>query len=152
MEPNESTPEVLLELRRRRAVMRESMTTLERALAAPAPGRPGAWARQVQVALVGLSDDFREHVDITEGPGGFYRGLLVTAPRLCHAVARLTDEHGQIRELVDDMLGRAGGPDGTDVDHVRELGLTLLGQLARHRQRGSDLIYDAYEVDIGGET
>jgi hypothetical protein len=154
MEPNESTPDqVLLEaLRRRRAEMRESMTMLERALAAPAPGRPDAWAQQVQAALVELSADFHEHVEITEGPGGLYRGLLATAPRLSHAVARLTDQHVQIRELVDDLLARAAGPDRNDVDRLRELGLTLLGQLARHRQRGSDLIYDAYEVDIGGET
>ena len=26
----------------------------------------------------------------------------------------------------------------------------LLGQLTRHRQRGADLIYEAYQVDIGG--
>jgi len=26
----------------------------------------------------------------------------------------------------------------------------LLALLARHRQRGSDLIYEAYAVDIGG--
>jgi hypothetical protein len=154
MESNEYTPEqVLLEaLRRRRAELRESMSALERALAAPAPGRLDAWAERVQVALVELSADFHEHIDITEGPRGLYRGLLTTAPRLSNAVARLTQEHAQIRELVDDLLARASGPDGNDVDLVRELGMTLLGQLVRHRQRGSDLIYDAYEVDIGGET
>jgi hypothetical protein len=154
MESNESTSEQVLfeSLRRRRAEIRESMSALERALAAPAPGRPDAWAQHVHVALVALSADFREHVDITEGPRGLYRGLLATAPRLSNAVARLTDEHEQIRELVEDLLARAGGPDGNDADHVRDLGMTLLGQLVRHRQRGSDLIYDAYEVDIGGET
>lgn len=154
MESNESTSEqVLFEaLRRRRAEIRESMSALERALAAPVPGRPDAWAQHVHVALVALSADFREHVDITEGPRGLYRGLLATAPRLSNAVVRLTHEHAQIRELVDDLLARAGGPDGNDADRVRDLGMTLLGQLVRHRQRGSDLIYDAYEVDIGGET
>jgi hypothetical protein len=154
METNESTPEqVLLEsLRRRRAEMRESMSALERALAGPAPGRHDAWAQHVHVALVGLSADFHEHVDITEGPRGLYCGLLATAPRLSNAVARLTHEHAHIRELVDDLLAHPSGPDGNDAEHVRELGMTLLGQLVRHRQRGSDLIYDAYEVDIGGET
>jgi hypothetical protein len=27
---------------------------------------------------------------------------------------------------------------------------TLLVALARHRQRGADLVYEAYDVDIGG--
>ena len=154
MESNESTPEQVLfdALRRRRAEMRESMSALERALAAPVPDRPDAWAQHVHVALVGLSADFHEHVDITEGPCGLYRGLLETAPRLSHAVARLTHEHAHIRILVDDLLARAGGLHGTDPEQVRDLGTTLLSQLVRHRQRGSDLIYDAYELDIGGET
>jgi hypothetical protein len=30
--------------------------------------------------------------------------------------------------------------------------MALLGLLVRHRQRGSDLVYEAYELDIGGET
>jgi hypothetical protein len=28
----------------------------------------------------------------------------------------------------------------------------LLHELSRHRQRGADLVYEAYETDIGGET
>jgi hypothetical protein len=39
-----------------------------------------------------------------------------------------------------------------DVDTVRDLGTALLARLVRHRQRGSDLIYEAYTADIGGET
>ena len=39
-----------------------------------------------------------------------------------------------------------------EVDRVRGLGTALLGRLVRHRQRGSDLVFEAYEFDIGGET
>ncbi|WP_422771495.1 hypothetical protein ACN28C_33630 [Plantactinospora sp. WMMC1484] len=28
----------------------------------------------------------------------------------------------------------------------------LLRELFRHRQRGADLVYEAYQPDIGGET
>jgi hypothetical protein len=38
------------------------------------------------------------------------------------------------------------------VDLIRRLGTTLLGLLVSHRQRGSDLLYEAYEFDVGGET
>jgi hypothetical protein len=36
------------------------------------------------------------------------------------------------------------------VDAVRERGTRLLGHLVRHRQRGADLIFEAYQTDIGG--
>jgi Hemerythrin HHE cation binding domain len=154
MDPSLPTPEqVFLEaLRRHRAELRESMSALELALAAPAPGRLGAWAQRVHVALVELSADFHEHIDITEGPDGLYRGLLTTAPRLSNAAARLTHEHAQIRDLVDDLLTRVSGPEAHDADRVRDLGTALLGRLVRHRQRGSDLVYEAYQADLGGET
>jgi hypothetical protein len=29
--------------------------------------------------------------------------------------------------------------------------LDVLVEIARHRQQGADLVYDAYHVDIGGE-
>ena len=154
MEPDVPTPDQVLlrALRRQRADLRDSMSALEHALAAPAPGRPDAWAGRVHMALVELSADFREHVDITEGPGGLYRGVLTTAPRLSNAVARLAREHAQIADLVDTLLTRVSGPDGHAVEPVRDLRLALLGRLVRHRKRGSDLVYQAYAVDVGGET
>jgi hypothetical protein len=100
---------------------------------------------------VELSADFREHIDITESPSGLYHALLVTAPRLSNAVNRLIREHAQITDLVDDLLALANGPDVDDVEAVRDLGVALLGRLARHRQHGSDLLYEAYSVDVGGD-
>lgn len=153
MEPSVPlTEQALLDaLRAHRADLRGSMSELERALAAPAPGRPHAWGRRVSDALGELSADFREHIDITEGVDGLYRELLMTAPRLSNMVARLTREHGQIRDLLDEMESYTGAP-APDVDRIRDIGTTLLGHLARHRQRGADLVFEAYSVDLGGET
>ena len=36
--------------------------------------------------------------------------------------------------------------------YARQRGATFLGMLSRHRQRGADLVFDAYQTDIGGET
>ena len=154
MEPNSSTSDqaFLEELRRHRAELRESMSTLEDALAAPATADHARWAQRVHVALVELSGDFREHIDITEGPNGLYRDLFMTSPRLSDAVANLIREHALICGQVDSLLARVA-PDVTEnVDRVRDLGTALLGRLVRHRQRGSDLVFEAYEYDIGGET
>lgn len=155
MEPSSSTPDQALveALRRQRAELRGSMSALELALAAPAPSGHEHWAERVHVALVELSADFREHIDVTEGRDGLYADLLATAPRLSEAVARLARDHTRIRHQIDDLLARVRTPESReDVDKVRDLGTLLLGVLVRHRQRGSDLVYEAYELDLGGET
>jgi hypothetical protein len=155
MEPSSTTPdaEFLEELRRHRAELRESISALEDALAAPAASDWQRWAQRVHVAAVELAGDFREHVDLTEGPDGLYREVLKTSPRLSGPVDTLMREHGLIRGQVDSLLARVGPSDGVvDVDRVRDLGTALLGRLVRHRQRGSDLVFEAYEFDIGGET
>ena len=150
MEPVMTTDEASLDLvRRRRAELRESMSALEQALAGP--GRDNHWAERVHVALVELSADFREHVSGTEGTDGLYVDLLGTAPRLAGAVARLTAEHATIAGLVEHLLERTATPmTDADIDDVRDLATQLLAQLIRHRQRGADLIYEAYQTDIGG--
>jgi hypothetical protein len=140
-------------LRRHRAELRESMSALENALAAPAIAGQARWVQRVQVALVELGGDFREHIDITEGPDGLYRDLLKTSPRLSDAIASLTREHAVIKGQLGHLLARVTAPDLiADVERARDLGTALLGGLVRHRQRGSDLVFEAYEVDIGGET
>jgi hypothetical protein len=140
-------------LRQHRAELRESMSALEQALAAPATDRKGAWAERVHVALVELSADFREHIDITEGPDGLYPGVLTSAPHMSNSVAGLTREHVQIKAMSDQLLVLLSEPAATeDVDGTRDLGITLLAKLSRHRQRGADLVYEAYQTDIGGET
>jgi hypothetical protein len=110
----------------------------------------------VNAAAEELSADFQEHVAITEGPDGLYSELARTAPRLSGSVAALSSEHASIARLLADLLARVDTsgtePDAEDVERVRALGTALLGRLVRHRQRGSDLVYQAYAVDIGGET
>jgi hypothetical protein len=154
MEPDfPQTDPGLESLRLRRAELRESMGALEQALAGPAADRMVVWAGRVHVALVELSADFRQHIDITEGPDGLYPGVIATAPRLSNSVASLTHEHIAIKAMADRLLTRMSEPvASTDVDDVRELATALLAKLSRHRQRGADLVYEAYQTDIGGEN
>jgi hypothetical protein len=144
---------LLEELRRRRGELRDSMGALEQALAAPPARGLRSWAGRVEAALVELSGDLREHVAITEGPEGMYAELLAQAPRLSGEMDRLTKEHLLIGEALENLLGQVTGPDVEEhPDRVRDLGTQLLATLSRHRQRGADLVYEAYEVDIGGDT
>ena len=88
---------------------------------------------------------------MTEGPGGLYDRIIVAAPRLSTSVDRLRDEHGQFSERIEGFIGALeDGQVETDVKALREDVTALIGQLIRHRQKGADLIYEAYEVDLGG--
>ena len=143
---------LLEELRRHRAELRESISALEDALAAPATADRPRWTQRVEAALAEVAGDFRAHIELTEGPSGLYAEVIRTSPRLGGAVESLTRDHLLICGQVDKLLALVANPDVVDVDGVRGSGTTLLGRLVRHRQRGSDLVFEAYEFDIGGET
>jgi hypothetical protein len=150
----------LTELRRRRAELLEAINALEQALAAPVPSGQMRWVQGVSAALLELSNDFRDHIELTEGAEGLYFRVLRTSPRLAHHVEMLTKDHEKLIELISELLtlvGKAagsfarGGSMGADLDDVRDRGTTLIAALGRHRQRGSDLMYEGYSVDIGGQ-
>lgn len=156
----ESEAENLAVLRRRRAELLEAINGLEQALAAPVPGGPMAWVQGVSAALLVLSGDFRDHVELTEGPAGLYGRVIRSSPRLAHQVERLTQDHATLTGLMSDLLtlvGKAAGQFARgdsvldDLDDVRERGTALIAALVRHRQRGSDLMYEGYSLDIGGQ-
>lgn len=139
------------ELRRRRIELRDTMSALERALAAPASGRAVVWGEGVHDALLALVDDFREHVVVTEGPGGLHQAILDGAVRLANAVQALVDDHAVIAAGIAEAIALAAPPvTEADVATVRDHCTALLARLARHRQRGADLIYEAYATDVGG--
>lgn len=149
-------PALVATLRRRRASLRSLMGRLEDAVAAPLRDDPALWRSPVGAATADLRTAFDDHLRGTEGPDGYYDGLLAQAPRLAHRVSRLRDEHrridGAFEVLQGALLRAADHPEAVDaVDEVRDAVVALLALLARHRQHGSDLLWEAYAFDVGGE-
>jgi hypothetical protein len=144
-----SGPQSLQAARRHRATLLQAIRALEEALAAPAQ-EPG-WRERVSGRLRSLSAAFAEHVMVTEGPAGLYAELLDHAPRLCRRVEVLSREHDAVETALSTLERRAALSE-TTVDEVRCWASDLLRELSRHRQRGADLVYEAYHTDIGGET
>ena len=101
--------------------------------------------------LLELAAEFHEHIEVTEGPAGLHQAILAGDLRLANAVNALAAEHSQIAAEIDELvMGTEAPVTPLDAGAVRERATTLLGRLVRHRQRGADLIYEAYHTDIGG--
>jgi hypothetical protein len=132
--------------RRHRAELLSAIHSFERALAVPAAD-PG-WRAGVEGKLTSLRHAFAEHIEITEGPCGLYAELLDDAPRLTHQVHTLVREHSGVLEALDALAIRLDA----EPKRLRTWANNLLRELSRHRQRGADLVYEAYTADIGGEN
>jgi hypothetical protein len=134
---------------RHRVELLRAAEELERVIAALA--RDPAWLTQVARRLAALRSALTEHIVATEGSDGLYAELLGYAPRLNRGVAGLVAEHGALLVAVDALARQVHRPH-VSPEIIRDAGEELLADLALHRQRGADLIYEAYATDIGGET
>ena len=139
--------------RKRRIKLRDELYDVEQAISRPAPGRLESWTGNVVTQLQALREAMDEHVYVTEEPEGLYDEVLDLSPRLAGKVRRLREEHPQILEQTDEMIGRLrSGAVGEDwpLEDARDEIQRLLGRIVRHRQRGADLVWEAYNLDIGG--
>jgi hypothetical protein len=146
---DENRARALDEARVRRVRLRDAMDALEAALAAPAAGRMADWWAAVMARLEDLRMALQRHVVETEADGGLLSQILTEAPRLANSVHQLRQDHVELSDAVEALLVRPAPRNG-DSAVIRDAGLSLLGQLARHRQRGADLLYEAYSFDVGG--
>jgi hypothetical protein len=154
MAPDEQLTPALGEARKRRQTLHDALVHLEMAISSPAAGRVPDWTSQVTKDLVGVRDAFEQHVEATEKPGGLYEEIMERAPRLALTVDRLREEHPTIAASIASTVARVEadevGTDAWPIDQVRDDLQRLIGRLVRHRQKGADLVWEAYNVDIGG--
>jgi hypothetical protein len=138
--------------RSRRLALREAIDRLEGALSAPS--RQAGWADKVTRCVAQVRAAFDAHVDEVEAEGGMLVDVLENQPRLAPVVAVLRDEHVAVDDALDQLAGElvalGGELDSDRVASVRRRGIELIGAVVEHRQRGADLVFDAYSVDIGG--
>ncbi len=131
-----------------RLSLRRAIDELQTVLAAPS----GAGDVERLASVLGhLRVVFAVHVEVTESQGGLYEEIMEIAPRLANKIARFKREHasisGAIPAVLDDLRSEA-----EPLAELRDRLEHLLAALVRHRKRGADLVYEAYHVDIGGES
>lgn len=129
----------------------DAMYTLERALAAPAPGRETQWKQRAGAALAVVADCIRQHTESAEGDGGLVGELEVALGRSRDVTLAIGD-HVRMREqaegLLDDLVARADDTAFTTSDvRRRTIDLTML--LREHEWREVDLILGTFGLDVG---
>lgn len=145
MNPSEvARDETVAGVARQRSDLHGALVELEAAIAAAATSTQ--WRSGVGRALERLGTSFAAHVATTEGPQGLFETVVQRAPRLDHHCRLLLEEHTAIQSAI---AAATAGLDG-DTEATRDGATDLLAKLARHRQRGADLVYEAYDVDLGG--
>ena len=152
-EHDEELTPTLEETRRRRADLHHALVEVEDAISGPAVGREAEWAREVVEQLGALRETLEEHIEVTERAEGLYDEILHKAPRLAGAVNRLKDEHPLLRDSASETISKLRttpiGPQWS-LQEARDDIQRLLGQVVKHRQQGADLVWEAYNLDIGG--
>lgn len=135
------------EVRERREDLRQRMIEVEAAAARAVAGDPALWWTSLRRELEGLRLAWEHHVVTTEKPDGFLDELVAHAPQLARRRDLLLRDHVEINGLLDALLGPDASP-SVDADAVRDRVVGLLGALVRHRHKGAELTYDAYNVDL----
>ncbi|HEY6796227.1 MAG TPA: hypothetical protein VI248_16250 [Kineosporiaceae bacterium] len=133
----------------RRASLRRACAGVQEALRTP--GGPGEGA--VLAAVRELRHIWHVHTSDTERRDGVLDQVVADCPRLSPAVGRLRHEHQVVAEslrAVERLLDETAAE--PHADGAGEALPTLTGVLDtvdRHRRMGRDLLYQAYNVDLG---
>jgi hypothetical protein len=143
--PNEG----LSRARSRRHDLRKMMEGLELAVAGPA-GEPDHWLGSVESALVDLRQALDAHITEAESTDGLLAEIIALDPRLAVSADQLRSEHGDLLRAWERAYQILQDEPTPDRSKIRRRVVSLLGRLALHRQAGADLVYEAYNVDIGG--
>jgi hypothetical protein len=133
----------------RRRILAEEMSDLEEALARPASAED--WLERVETGLADLRVALDGHIGEVEGADGLLAEIVEMAPRLSGQTEDLRRQHmsllgAWLRAEATVRAARDDGPAARAL--VRRRVVALIGRLTRHRQAGSDLVFEAYNVDI----
>lgn len=130
----------------KRIELKDALSQVE--VAAASPAADDGWRERLLAELERLRAALHQHVEEVEADDGLLNEMLHQAPRLANKIARVRDEHPELQQRVERNI--IDVRDGENIIDLRSEVLETLAALARHRQQGSDLVYDGYNVDIGG--
>jgi hypothetical protein len=129
-----------------RSCMLGVMRKLEDELAAASTTRERRWAERVYDALLELQDALRETRQSADAKGSLLDRLVDECPRLHGRAQRLRAEYGKLQALVQSLVQSI---DSENVETVRQQLGSLLTKLRTVQAQETELIFEAFHVDIG---
>ncbi len=136
-----------------REELRAAMIDLERIISSPS--QAPTWIAAVHHRTRELQGALARHITEVESETGIMTRIVDDAPRLAGQADRLRQDHVELSDSIEHVLELAAGlgreTAAIERRALRDSALELLGALSRHRQRGVDFVYDAYDFDLGGQ-
>jgi hypothetical protein len=123
-----------------------AMRRLEDGLAAASTTRERRWIGRVYDALAELQAALRETRQTADAKGNLLAELVDENPRLCGRAERLRAEYDKLQHFVEEM---SRSINGDEVETVRQRLGNLLTRLRAVQAQETELIFEAYHVDIG---
>lgn len=152
MASNHENDRFISDAKDRRVALQQEMRDVEMAAQAAA-GTP-KWRAGLFTALHDLSAALARHIETVDAPDGLIEQAVSHAPHTDLKAQVLRDDHPVLVSMLEkaiDVLQSAGPDlDQSVVADVRSQVEDVLVALHRHRQAGSDFVWEAYGVDIGG--
>ena len=145
-EQEHTTSHALQAARERRIELKAAISQVEIIAASPS-ARP-SWRDDLQRTLEDLRIALDQHVEEVEGEDGLLTELSKTVPRLQNKITKVRNEHPGLTRMTADAISSA--KNSRDIEETRAAVIDVLMALVRHRQKGADLVYEGYNVDIGG--
>ncbi len=146
MADDEQRSDALKAAAAKRIELKQALSLAE--TAASKPSGDSGWIENLLQALRQLQEALYQHVEEVEAEDGLLAELTRTAPRLANQITSVRDEHPDLCRQVAEAIGHVEGRAATSA--IRSEVTELLMAVVRHRQRGADLVYEGYSVDIGG--
>ncbi len=139
------------ELRSDHARVLAAIEALERAARAPSPRRRVEWLTNVRVALSQFHKATDREGQHESAPTGVLEVIRDSEPRLAAEVDHVEQAYRQLSQNIGKLAQslEQADPEQIDVAAVRREISQLLAEYHQLQAREVDLVYDAYNTDIG---
>jgi hypothetical protein len=129
-----------------RSRMLDVMRTLEDGLAAASTTRERGWIDRVYDALLELQDVLKETRESADAKGSLLDRLVEEYPRLHGRAQRLQAEYDKLQQSIQTLVQSIGSD---NVETVRQHLGSLLTKVRTVQDQETELIFEAFHVDIG---
>lgn len=136
--------------RRDRARSLESLHAVEKHAGAAGPARPNEWRDDLLAVLDDLASSLHDQYERSSSEEGLLSRVLEEAPHLQSSVNELRKRQTSLVEEIDDLRRSLADLTRTpDVDVVRSRVANMTAEIRELRAWETDIVYDAYAVDLG---